>query len=280
MLKQPDWKLIRIPFLEMDLAHACDLKCRGCTHYSNYGLKGSVPFQEGEVWLRAWATRLTPGTFSFLGGEPLLNPDLLDYLRLAGLLWPDSKRILITNGLNCHLRPGLFETLAETGTRLDISVHSHKDQAYLDRFNQALVEIERARLHSSFEVMLRTQEFRFYRTYRGEGPDMRPFEDKNPEASWQACQNSSCCTIHQGALWKCPPLAYLGLAAKKFDLDRQAAWRPYLAYRPVPVTASEDELVNFFMTAAEPACAMCPAKLDYFEQGRITKEEQPALAGV
>lgn len=280
MLKQPDWKLIRIPFLEMDLAHACDLKCRGCTHYSNYGLKGVVPFQEGEVWLRAWATRLTPGTFSFLGGEPLLNPGLLDYLRLARDLWPGAVRILITNGLNCHLLPSLFETLAETGTRLDISVHSHKDQAYLERFNLALVEIEKARLGLGFQVLLRTREYRFYRTYRGEGPDMLPFEDKDPEASWQACQNSACCTIHQGALWKCPPLAYLGLAAKKFGLDRQAAWQPYLAYRPVPVTAGEDELVKFFLTAAEPACGMCPAKLDYFEQEWITKEAPEVLAGV
>ncbi|MBF0169244.1 MAG: radical SAM protein [Alphaproteobacteria bacterium] len=267
-----DWRLISIPFLEMDIAYACDLHCQGCSHYSNYGIKGTVPFAEGEVWLRDWAARLKPGTFSMLGGEPALNPDLFDYLRLAQELWPDSTRILISNGLNHHLRPGLFDLLAETKTRLDISFHSHQDKQYVERFNEALIAIEVARARLGFDMVLRTKEYRFHRIYQGEGAGMRPFEDQDPVASWKACQNSSCCTIHQGMLWKCPPLAYLGLIKDRFGLDRVEAWKPYLAYRPLAPTVPEEELVRFFLAGAESVCGMCPAKLEFHEQGLISKQ--------
>ncbi len=264
-------RVLVVPFLEMDLAFACDLHCRGCTHYSNYSLKGHVPFREGGAWLRAWATRLMPETFSMLGGEPTLNPDLADYLRLAQRLWPTARRILISNGLGFARHPGLFETIAETGTRLDVSVHSHSDHVYLDRFNRALVTIEEARLRLGFDMVLRTAEHTFYRTYRGEGPAMRPYQDGDPLQSWTTCTEKFCRTIHEGKLWKCPPLAFLGKVADRFGLRAVGAWQPYLAYRPLAVDASEAELRAFHAANEEPACSMCPARYEHFKQGDVTK---------
>jgi hypothetical protein len=234
-------------------------------------MKGRVPFAQGSVWLRGWAARLAPETFSMLGGEPTLNPDLPDYLRLARDLWPKTERVLVSNGLGLHRHPGLFELLAETGTRLDVSCHTYKDPDYNARFADALCAIEAARARLGFGFTLRPNENTFYRTYRGEGPNMRPFEDHDPEASWRVCFNKTCWTIHEGCLWKCPPLAFLGLAADRFGLRGLEAWRPYLAYQPLPLAASDDEVLAFFRQGAESYCAMCPKQHEFQENGLVTK---------
>ena len=99
--------MIRVPKIEMHLAHACNLRCEGCTHYSNYALSGTVSFAEGGRWLRCWSRRISPLHLSFLGGEPLLNDRLPDFLRLARQLWADARVRLVTNGLLLERRPEL-----------------------------------------------------------------------------------------------------------------------------------------------------------------------------
>ena len=66
---------IIVPQLELDIAHVCNLHCFGCAHYSNYTLKGLIPLATAGPWLTAWAARLTPRTFTLLGGEPSRPPD-------------------------------------------------------------------------------------------------------------------------------------------------------------------------------------------------------------
>ncbi|MBF0267805.1 MAG: radical SAM protein [Alphaproteobacteria bacterium] len=264
-------KKFSVPFLEMDLAFSCDLACSGCTHYSNYGNKGHVSFDIGGKWLRNWAKRLTPDTFSMLGGEPMFNPDLLSYLRLAHELWPESERVLISNGLNHARHPQLFETLATTHTRLDISFHSYKDVPYLDRFNQSLFEIEKERHRLGFKLGFRPSEFTFYRTYQGEGAAMRPYAHNDPLASWTVCLGKQCMTLHRGLMWKCPPLAFLELVAGRFGLDAVKDWQPYLAYQPLAASASDVELGVFLRREEESCCAMCPTRYEYQEHGLVSR---------
>jgi hypothetical protein len=64
--------------------------------------------------------------------------------------------------------------------------------------------------------------------------------------------------VHEGKLWKCAPIAYLGLQKAKYDLSDK--WDPYLQYRPLEPTCSAGELDTFLSLEDEPICAMCSAK--------------------
>jgi hypothetical protein len=258
--------VIRVPKLEMHLAYACNLRCEQCSHFSNYGFGEVLTLEEGSAWLGNWAARIEPVHFSFLGGEPLLNPKVPDFLSLARRLWPYTHIRLITNGLllpRCSVE--FWRALSKTETTLTISIHSRRAD-YLKQLHCALGVLSLRATQHGFRFELRNSIDGWYRLYRGKGADMLPFDDQAPNSSWAACRSKHCVTLEKNALWKCPPLAHLSRVAAKFDLARKPAWRIPLSYTPLTLAATDDEIRDFIGRQAEPACGMCPAKLEFFEK--------------
>ena len=101
------------------------------------------------------------------------------------------------------------------------------------------------------------------RRYLGFGADMLPFEDGRPRQSWEICPARNCKQLHDGKLWKCAPLAYLGLQKAKYQLSSK--WDPYLRYQPLEPTCTDAELDGFLAREDEASCAMCPAERRPFE---------------
>jgi mannose-6-phosphate isomerase-like protein (cupin superfamily) len=92
---------------------------------------------------------------------------------------------------------------------------------------------------------------------------MQPYEDEAPELSWANCAARHTPQLHEGVLWKCAPLAYLGQQHRKFGLSDK--WAPYLQYRPLTPDCSDEELADFLARGAESYCGMCPARPENFE---------------
>jgi hypothetical protein len=227
-----------------------------------------LKFDVGVEWLRGWSARIRPVDFSFLGGEPLLNNDAPDFLRLARSLWASTRLRLVTNGLLLHRTPRLWDALGETAATLTVSVHSRAD-GYRARLEPNL-ELARARAAElGFGYEERNSVAGWYKLYRGAGAAMEPFTDGNPVASWTACVTKHCVTLQDNALWKCPPLAHLPMVAARHRLDDRPYWQPYLRYRPLPITATADEIRAFFARGPESFCGMCPAEHHYFEKSIV-----------
>lgn len=252
-------EIIEVRQIEFHVAHICNLHCDGCAHYSNYSVKGILPIAEGGAWLEAWARRVTPRRFKLLGGEPTLNPDLIGYLELAAGLWPDCHRILTTNGYFLDRHPDLPRALAATNTQLRLSFHSI-DQKYAEKMTGILEELKKWVGNEGVNVAVDDATKGWYRTYRGAGPEMLPFEDGKPRAAWEVCVNKYCMNLHDNRLWKCPPIAYLDTIADRFRLADNPAWQPYLTYDGIGLDASDEELEEFLSREEEPICEMCPSR--------------------
>lgn len=255
--------MITIPKLEMHVADACNLRCAGCNHYANFGLKGILPIARGSASIEAWSRRVAPVHFSFLGGEPLINPDLSAYLRLARRVWPHARLRLITNGLLLDRRPSLWPALEHTRTTLTISIHSD-EPAYRARLEPQLERASAEAAERGVRLETRNCIDEWYRPYRGSHEMMRPFQDGDPAASWRRCKARHCLTLRDNALWKCPPIAHLRRVADKFGLWGEAAWELPLAYRPLTIDATDDELRAFVARGPEEVCGMCPAHPEFF----------------
>lgn len=95
---------------EVALAEHCDLNCAGCDHFSPLAEPELADYEE---MARDFArlSSLFHGhakEIHLLGGEPLLHPDLVKFLKMARENFPDAAIDIITNGLRLLKQPEEF----------------------------------------------------------------------------------------------------------------------------------------------------------------------------
>src|SRR6266702_5150799 len=84
---QPEPTPRHVSFIELHVAHTCNLTCESCSHYSNHAHKGILDLALAESWIRAWSKRITLDELNLLGGEPTMNPRLSEFVVLARKYW-------------------------------------------------------------------------------------------------------------------------------------------------------------------------------------------------
>lgn len=251
-----------VPLLELHVSHACNLACESCSHYSDHGHRGNLDLAEADRWMAAWSRRLDVEHFNLLGGEPTIHPRLAEFVPLVRRHWPRACISVVTNGFFLHRHPALPAALAAGGnTNLWLSIH-HDDAAYVERLKPVRELLAAWQRDHAITVHIRPSNEQWTRRYRGFGPDMLPFEDGRPRQSWEICPARWCKQLHDGKIWKCAPLAYLGMQKTKYELSEK--WTPYLRYRPLDLSCSERELDAFLALEDEAACSMCSAESRHF----------------
>ena len=248
--------------LELHVTHACNLVCESCSHYSNHGHVGNLDLGSAGRWMAAWSDRLVPEEFVLLGGEPTSHPQLPEFVTLARENWPLARIRIVTNGFFLHRHPDLPSKLADAGNAdLALSVH-HDEPAYLERLVSVFELLAAWQRDHGTVVHTWRSHGGWTRRYHGFGAEMQPFEDGQPRQSWEICPAKYCKQLHDGKIWKCAPLAYLGLQKAKYQLSDK--WAPYLRYRPLEPTCTDDELDEFLAREDEPVCSMCSAEPRHF----------------
>src|SRR4029453_9124761 len=99
---------IVLPVLQFHVRCGCNLACGSCSHYSNHTHAGNATPSELERQVALWNRKIVPRSFRLLGGEPTLNKDLLDLIRIARQGWPAAEGTqggTITNGLRLERFP-------------------------------------------------------------------------------------------------------------------------------------------------------------------------------
>lgn len=86
---------------EVHLAEHCNLNCKGCDNFSPLAAEEFLELDEYERDCRRLSD-LFGGKVKkllLLGGEPLLNPRIEDFLRVSRECFPRGRIIIVTNGL-------------------------------------------------------------------------------------------------------------------------------------------------------------------------------------
>ena len=104
----------------------CNLNCKGCSHFS--------PLVENEIFLdyeqyckdlkKIHSIVKHTNRINFLGGEPLLNSRLADYICYARGVFPYANLNLVTNGILLReMSEELIDAIVKTNTKILLSVY-------------------------------------------------------------------------------------------------------------------------------------------------------------
>jgi len=256
----------QLPFVEMMVTQFCNLSCVGCSNYADLKHTGYVPWAQGRKEIESWLPRLDIQEFGIMGGEPLINPELKQWIRGLRELLPTSPIRFSTNGelLDRHL--DVVETAHEVGNfvfKITVHQHSERVEAVIAKiFSMYKWEpvreygINRYRTSNGLKFQINRPQT-FIKTYRNDYANMMPF-DSNPVDSFAICIQQTCPLMYNGRLYKCSTQGGLEDVLKRFGVT-DPAWAPYLGNYLTP-DSSDEEIERFINNFGKPhaVCRMCP----------------------
>lgn len=116
-------KMERLHF-EVHLADHCNLNCKGCSHFSPLSDKGFVNLEElkNDFGRICAITKGDVRSIELLGGEPLLNPEIIEIVKVTRRYFQNTFIEIITNGLLLNQQSeDFFETCRENNIAIEIT---------------------------------------------------------------------------------------------------------------------------------------------------------------
>lgn len=114
-------------YLRLSVTDGCNLGCTYCDCASAVA-KTRLPMETLEKSVRFLGENIPINKIRFTGGEPLINPDLINIIDLTRNIFPESELSLTTNGI---LLAGMAGKLREAGLkRINISIDSVDENIY------------------------------------------------------------------------------------------------------------------------------------------------------
>jgi len=234
---------------EVHLTEHCNLNCKGCSHFSPLAEK---EFMDVEVFERDMArmAKLFDNNeiqrIRLLGGEPLLHPQVNEFIEIAAFYFPNIWRELVTNGLLLpDMSDSFWETCRATGTSIYIS-------HYPVSLNYAMLE-KKANKKGIGIITEPKQSFR---------KDVYDVSGSQDELlSHSSCfLFGNCCQLNNGRFFPCSISAYFHHFNSYFNLGISLSDDNCL---DIYKARSKEEFFRLITTPV-PCCKYCHVKMRKF----------------
>ena len=267
----------QIERLDLNIAYACNLACKGCLSLSDFDRKGVMPYDDIVESISTWKAKLYPEIVSIFGGEPLLHPKIYDVFDDVKQAWPDATIRLITNGYLLS-KAKIDKFFKNTPFEMQVSVHRLDHEPIINK------NIKRLLAHySDWKIIKRNEPgdmehhvyvwqrpgFKIWKSkfadfvipYRQDGNQLAPFKS-NPAKAHAICGNPDVPILYKNKLYKCAPIANL------LDLPNTKGYE----YDPVDSYGNIDRFIQS-IGKPESICSMCPESrshaIDHYSKGEV-----------
>ena len=192
--------------IEYNVAHHCNLRCDHCDHLSPFFSARDADFNQSispENFARQLlmlAPHLHTENFLILGGEPLLQKRILEFLNSLRESRIADRIILVTNGFLLLQQP---DELFQSVHKIMISHYTSRPLA-----DETIAKI-RARCEAAGVELEIVRQPRFSMSVAG----VKNSDSKQVNAIFQTCTvawKQRCYTIHDGYLFSCSRAPFLG----------------------------------------------------------------------
>ena len=278
---------ILINKLEFYITNVCNLTCSNCNRYNNYKFSGHWRWADAEPVLAQWAKKIQIRQLVILGGEPLLNPDIIQWITGLSRLWPKSdgpKGVqILTNGTRLDLIPGLYESLLD-GAWIGVSMHSleHQERLFSKIRNFLKHPIQETSgtndKISSFRHFVDVNKKNIYVWNNSvfgtsniiqQANDTFGLYNSNPEVAHENCSFRRYKNYHMihGKIYKCGPVALMSEFDEQYPFDISEEDRALLHAPNRGLAVDEfDQRGPEFLSNIDrviPQCKFCPESYEY-----------------
>lgn len=273
-----------IDYLDIVISRNCQLACEGCLVFSdNPSVKKHFSVESEKNVIKKWASKLNPKTIHLFGGEPLMNPEFLNWVKFISEVFNGKIINVQTNGLK--LSDILLDDLKNLVFNLDvmfsISIHS-KDENYLKKVNLGIDKLKSLFPNGGTEEWIDDSEW-VYNTetglgfrvvewwrrpwvshYQGYGKSIHPAHEWNSDRYPELhgfCEAKNYIQLYKGKLWKCPTIAVLKDSLKMIGTNTNQ-WEPWFNYFALDSEANDEMIRSWLEQQKKPEriCNMCFGK--------------------
>lgn len=222
--------MIEIVHLDANLTMHCNFSCTACSHVSPLHKPWFMALEDFERDLLALKPILKVRNLNLVGGEPLLHPRLLDFMRLAKSIRIDEQTHVITNG---SLLPRMPEEFWQELEFLKISIYA--------KLSNEVVDLARAK-GKQYGFGIEATEFKdFYLQLTAPTDGRQSFEN----CPWK----TDCYTVHKGHFTLCPQSTFFPKTLMSLPEHIDG----------LPLEGITEEKLRAFMNRTEPfsSCTIC-----------------------
>jgi hypothetical protein len=280
---------IKIPKVEFYITNVCNLTCEDCNRFNNHDFKGWQAWDDFKETYQQWSQYVELDQVVILGGEPLLNPTLIDWIKGINQLWQCNVQIL-SNGTRINHVHGLYEVLSTIITKangttnknfIGISIHN---QSYLEEFEQELAKFVTGPLqkldknhfknrHNAdflytdghIRIPIWIQDKFSSSAIKIQSNGKFTLHSSDPADAHAICPIAQYKSYHfiRGKLYKCGPVALFPEFDQQHEFDISPEDRTLLnSYKPLAIEEFETLGQEFLNNIDNPIpqCKFCPAQ--------------------
>lgn len=194
-----------IPYLEFNVVDHCNLNCAGCDHFCPL-IKEPV-FADLDIFakdIRELSKKLNIRIIRIMGGEPLLNPQINDFIRITREAFPYSDIRVATNGLLLPtMKEDFWNVMRNYKIKIDLSkypVVGDKFSQYLDLCDDNGIDIGAIHL---------AKKFNYFFNEKG---------DSDYIETWKHCSARNCANLWNSKLYQCCR-CFIEISNKEFNMN-------------------------------------------------------------
>lgn len=238
-------------FFDVEITEHCNLNCKSCASMSPLATEEFLDIEEyrRDICKLAEIADGEMHHINILGGEPLLHPDICEFLNSTRELFPVGKIYLVTNGILLDKMDCIFWNNCRKN---NITIAPTKYPIALD---YGKLEDKAHRMGVEFRYF---GEIKKYGGWIHPTLDLKGFRNENHSFlhCWQA---NNCSVLEHGKLYPCPVIPNIKHFNKRFGKNLPISKRDYLDIYKVQ---SLDEIMNFYCHSV-PFCRFCNTFKNY-----------------
>lgn len=187
-----------LKYIEHDIVSHCNLNCAGCTHFSPLAEPCFEDINNFKKDFEKLKEVFDVSIIRIMGGEPLLHPQVLEFLKITKNLFPKAEIQLVTNGLLLNNNSELLDYIKKHNIIINLS-----DYGIVKNLNFYFINLKSSRKDFMYNLSLDL-----------EGKQNSSYSYKNCYSREYACNY-----YKDGKFYVCAPSANVNIFNKYFNTN-------------------------------------------------------------